>query len=85
MTTTTQTERLIRYLSTGRSITENVARSRFGIKNLSARISDLRAEGMCIYTNSSNGVSSYRIGTPNATMVKLAYSVAGSRPFGDNN
>ena len=85
MATMSQTERLVRYLSTGRSITERTAMARFGIKNLSARISDLRAEGMCIYTNSSNGVSSYRIGTPNATMVKLAYRVAGSRPFGDNN
>lgn len=85
MATMSQAERLVRYLSAGHSITERTAMTRFGIKNLSARISDLRAEGMCIYTNSANGVSSYYVGTPNSTMVKLAYLAAGSRPFGDNN
>jgi hypothetical protein len=48
------------------------AQSRFGIKNVSARISELRQEGYAIYTNMkqrSDGskVAVYRLGTPSKT------------------
>jgi len=52
------------------------AQKRFGIKNVPARIEELRQEGHCIYTNSRkvNGkkVSFYRLGTPTKAMVKTA-------------
>lgn len=53
------------------------ARARFGIKNVTARIDELRQEGHCIYTNTkhrSDGtkVQVYRLGTPTKSMVKAA-------------
>ena len=46
---TTQTELLVTYLrGTGRGISAPQARSLFGIKNLRARISDLRQSGFKI-------------------------------------
>lgn len=79
----TQNEKLFTYLSTGRTITVAQARSRFGVKNLRARINDLRTTGVCVYTNTgSTGTTQYRVGTPNRAMVAIAYRVAGSTPFG---
>lgn len=52
------------------------AQKRFGIKNVSARVEELRQEGHCIYTNSRqvNGkkVSFYRLGNPTKAMMKSA-------------
>ena len=78
-----QNDRLVRYLTTGRSITPAQARSRFGIRNLRARVNDLRTEGYCVYTNRSKTGTSYRIGKPNREIVSIAYSVAGSTVFGN--
>jgi hypothetical protein len=78
-----QNERLVRYMSTGRSITAAQARSLFGVKNLRARINDLRTEGVCVYTNRSTNGTSYRIGTPTRDIIATAYSVAGSSLFGN--
>lgn len=55
------------------------AQKRFGVKNVSARIEELRKEGYCIYTNSKtlkNGrkINFYRLGTPTKAMVKAALS-----------
>lgn len=76
-----QNARLIRYLSSGNTISGREARSKFGIKNLRARVLDLRNLGFCVYTNYSNGVTRYRLGSPSRAMVSIAYRVAGSRPF----
>jgi hypothetical protein len=78
-----QNDRLVRYFSTGRSITPAQARSRFGIRNLRARVNDLRSEGYCVYTNRTKTGTSYRIGKPNREIVSIAYSVAGSTVFGN--
>jgi len=52
------------------------AQKRFGIKNVAARIEELRKEGNCIYTNSRqvNGkkVNYYRLGTPTKALVQAA-------------
>lgn len=53
------------------------ARARFGVKNVAARIDELRQDGHCIYTNTkrrSDGskVSVYRLGTPTKAMVRAA-------------
>lgn len=45
MTTTTQAEKVLTYLSKGNTLTSKQARSRFKIQNLRARISELRQEG----------------------------------------
>jgi len=57
------------------------AQRRFGIKNVSARIDELRSEGHCIYTNTKTledgrKISYYRLGKPSREMVKAAAQVA---------
>lgn len=46
------------------------------------RISELRAEGHAIYTNSTkNGKTAYRLGTPSRRMVAAAYAALGGEVF----
>jgi hypothetical protein len=77
----TQNERIINWLSEGRSLTARQARN-WGIKRLPARILELRNEGYSIYgaTNRS-GTTSYRLGQPSRDMVATAYRAAGSTLF----
>lgn len=49
---------------------------------VSARISELRAEGHAIYTNvTKNGKTAYRMGRPSRAMVAAAFASAGSSLF----
>lgn len=65
-------EKLVKFLSsTGpvNTLTSRSAKSRFGVKNLRARIAELRQDGYPIYTNRktlSDGrtVSYYKLGNP---------------------
>jgi hypothetical protein len=55
------------------------ARHRFGVKNVSARIGELRQEGYCIYTNTKKlkdgrKINFYRLGTPTKALVRAALS-----------
>jgi hypothetical protein len=77
----TQNERIIKYLSTGRTLTAEQARNRFGVRNLRARVNDLRNDGFCVYTNRDNDGVSYRMGTPSRAIVAAAYRLAGSTVF----
>ncbi|CAB4133428.1 Helix-turn-helix domain containing protein [uncultured Caudovirales phage] len=58
------------------TFTTKQAQHRFGIKNVSARIDELRKEGHCIYTNTrmvnGNKISFYRLGTPTKELVQFA-------------
>jgi len=46
------------------------------------RISELRAEGYAIYSNTTkNGKTAYRLGKPSRQMVAAAYKQAGSAAF----
>jgi hypothetical protein len=78
-----QNDRLVRHFTAGRSITPAQARSRFGVRNLRARVNELRSEGYCVYTNRTKTGTSYRMGKPNREIVSIAYSVAGSAVFGN--
>jgi hypothetical protein len=56
------------------------AQARFGIKNVAARINELREEGHSIYTNTktlSNGrkISFYRLGTPSKKVIAAGIAV----------
>ena len=51
MASTTQRTKLVKRLSSGKNLTVSEAESRYRIKNLSARIAELRDEGFPIYTN----------------------------------
>lgn len=77
----TQNERIINYLSTGRTLTSAQARSRFGVRNLRARVNDLRNDGFCVYTNRNGNTVAYRMGTPSRAIVAAAYRQAGSTVF----
>ena len=59
------------------TFTVKSAQRRFGIKNVSARIDELRQEGHCIYTNTRNledgrKITYYRLGTPTKALVQAA-------------
>ena len=68
----TAKQRLLNFLSksTGyNTFSTKQAQTRFGIQNVSARISELRKEGYAIYTNmkhraDGSKVAVYRLGTP---------------------
>jgi len=77
----TQNEKLVQYLSSGRTLTSAQARTRFGVRNLRARVNDLRNDGFCVYTNRTNVGTSYRMGTPSRAIVAAAYRQAGSTVF----
>ena len=47
----TQTQRILIYLKTGKSLTPLDALKKFGCFRLAARISDLRSQGHTIWTN----------------------------------
>ena len=49
--TTTQNDKVLRYLTKGQTLTSKQARSRFGVQNLRARIFELREIGHKIVTN----------------------------------
>jgi len=64
------------------TFTVKSAQRRFGIKNVSARIDELRQEGHCIYTNTKtvNGkkINVYRLGTPTKALVRTALAAGAS-------
>jgi len=62
----------------GETLTEAAIQKRFGIKNPTATISQIRQRGYAVYANSrkaGNGVqvTEYRHGTPSRRLVALAY------------
>jgi len=77
----TQNEKLVSYFKTGRKLNQAQARGLFGVKNLPARVAELRDAGMAIYTNTSKKGTSYRLGRPNQRMVSFAYRLAGTQFF----
>jgi hypothetical protein len=76
-----QNEKVISYLKSGKSINAKQALGLFAVKNLRARVQDLRKQGYAIYTNVKNGVASYRLGAPSREIVSIAYRIAGPRFF----
>jgi hypothetical protein len=59
------------------TFTVKQAQKRFGVKNVYARINELRQEGHCIYTNTKTlkdgrKINFYRLGTPTKSLVKTA-------------
>ena len=79
-TTTTQTARVAAALENGAELTAKQISSRYGVKNVRAVISRLKAEGYSIYLNkrvsSYDGQTymKYRIGTPLRSVVAAGYA-----------
>lgn len=61
--------RFLAALQKGQNFTEGQVASRFGIKNVSATVSNLRSQGFCIYANKTNGMTTYRLGTPTRAVI----------------
>lgn len=80
MTKLSAKQRILNYLNKSQgynTLSVAQARARFGIKNVAARIEELRQEGHCIYTNTKrrgdgSKVSVYRMGTPTKALVRTA-------------
>jgi DNA-binding IclR family transcriptional regulator len=77
-----QNETLLSVLKSGTAVDDYTAHTVYGIKNLRARINDLRKQGYAIYTNKNIfGEAQYRLGTPSKKLVAAAYRVFGARFF----
>lgn len=80
MSTVSAKSRILAFLSktTGyNTLSVKQAQARFGIKNVSTIISQLRNEGYAIYTNTKkrgdgSPVSVYRLGRPSASFIQYA-------------
>jgi hypothetical protein len=78
----TQYDKLMGFFKSGKEITAKQAAGLFKVTNLSARVSELRAEGHAIYTNKTkNGKTAYRLGKPSRAMVAIAYASSGNQLF----
>ena len=74
----TKTYRLFQALHSGEAVSPASAEHRFGIKNMSAEVSRIRAAGFAVYANqrkAGNGVqvTEYVIGKPSRKLVAAGY------------
>ena len=77
----TKTFKMFTALQAGDKLTASEAAKRFGIKNISAEASRIRAHGYAVYANSrkaGNGVNvtEYELGRPSRNIVALGYKAA---------
>lgn len=74
----TKTFKIFSALKQGEKLTQSEATKRFGVKNLSAEASRIRAHGYAVYSNTrtaGNGVTvtEYELGNPSREIVALGY------------
>jgi hypothetical protein len=74
----TKTYKVFSALQAGEKLTPADAKHRFGVGNLSAEVSRVRAAGFCVYSNSrvaGNGVkvTEYQIGKPSRKLIAAGY------------
>jgi hypothetical protein len=74
----TKTYKLFNALYNGEKLTQSEATKRFGIKNISAEASRIRANGYAVYAKTrtaGNGVTvtEYEMGNPSREIVALGY------------
>jgi hypothetical protein len=74
----TKTFKVLNALRNGDKLTQSDASKRFGVKNLSAEASRIRANGYAVYANTrkaGNGVTvtEYELGRPSREIVALGY------------
>lgn len=78
----TQKQKIVNFLRSGKTLTENQAYWMFGIENVSARVAELRAEGVPVFTNrDAYGRAHYRLGGPTKEHTATAYALAGASAF----
>lgn len=76
-----QNEVLLKAFENGAELSERVADYFYGVRNLRARVAELREEGYAIYTNTQHGHTTYRLGQPSREMVRIAYRARGPKVF----
>jgi hypothetical protein len=74
----TKTFKLFNAMYNGEKVTSSQAEKRFGIKNISAEVSRIRANGYAVYANKRTAgnhveVTEYEIGTPSRKLVAAGY------------
>lgn len=70
----TKQSQLLEALRTGEQLTATEITQRFGIKNPTATVSDLRFNGFAVYANQrKNKPTTYRLGTPSRKVVAAGY------------
>lgn len=74
----TKTYKVFNALKAGEKLTQSEATKRFGVKNISAEASRIRAKGYAVYANTrkaKNGVTvtEYELGRPSREIVALGY------------
>ena len=74
----TKTYKVFNALYNGQKLTASQAEKRFGVKNLAAEASRIRANGYAVYANTrtaGNGVTvtEYEMGKPSREIVALGY------------
>lgn len=80
--TESQTQKIIKHLSAGKTLTAAQAKRLYGVKRMSARVLDLRQAGYPVLSGKSKaGTTSYRLGSPTQEMIATAYAVAGASVF----
>ncbi len=73
----TQNERILAALANGHTLTESSAKRFLRVRNLRARVAELRSEGNAIYNNDG----AYRLGTPSKAVVAAGYRALGPAAF----
>ena len=76
--------KVLKTLKSGRQFTAGQMAGLFSTTEgtVTARISELRAQGYSIYSNTAkNGKTAYRLGIPSRRMVAAAFAIAGSSVF----
>lgn len=76
--TVTKQSRLLEALRTGEQLTAPQISQRFGIKNPTATVSDLRYNGFAVYANKHTDTkgrvtTKYRLGNPSRAVVAAGY------------
>lgn len=76
--TGTKTHKLFTALQAGEKVTASAAEKKFGIKNVSAEVSRIRAAGFAVYSNTRVAgnhvqVTEYRLGKPSRALVAAGY------------
>lgn len=74
----TKTGKIFAALQAGEKLTASEAQKRFGVKNLSAEASRIRAAGYAVYANTRKAgnnvmVTEYELGRPSREIVALGY------------
>ena len=82
VTTQSQSQKILKHLSSGKSLTTAQAKRLYGVNRMSARVLDLRQAGFPIYTGvDKSGTPAYTLGQPSQEMIAMAYAVAGASLF----